>query len=534
MKRLPVLISVFFLLINIVYSQAPGQSEENSSQESNTVTQFDAAVSALANNIHAKLIEKKAEKITIGQFVFKDNSPHFSAYWINHLVGELTNMRGRNYTIYSGYAPDADWTITGEIVQVADVIRIYTTIIHTVERSRTIEASFYSSFNRDVNINNLLSIGARSDSGGSSSASVGRDSREPDSWENPVLYSIGTNQSAPVMNRTITAGDEDFFLLVPDRDGRLTAETTGNMDSSMELFNYDEEKELSSNDDGGNETNARIVYNVRAGTRYLAVVRGFNSAATGSYGFRAFLSIRERTSSWENPITYEIGADEKNIVTVNRTFQEGDEDYYLITAHKNGRIIIETTGRVDTFIEIYDADDKDELLDENDDGGSNYNARIRYIAEAGSRYMIKVRGFSSSDTGNYGFRAYYQGSGMLTADDYEPNDEPSHATPLEIGVTIEHTFHSAEDVDWFKFQITEAGRYEIHARGLNSNRLDTYIALFDTNLNSIAEDDDGGNALSSLLSLELNRGVYYLKVWCLDEEPEQGCRISVTAEKIEK
>ena len=182
-------------------------------------------------------------------------------------------------------------------------------------------------------------------------------------------------------------------------------------------------------------------------------------------------------------------------------------------------------------MEMYDADDKDELLDENDDGGSNYNARIRCIAEEGSRYMIKVRGFSASDTGNYGFRAYYQGSVLLPADRYEPNDEPSRAEPLEVGTPLEITFHSAEDVDWFKFQITDSGRYEIHARGLNSNRLDTYIALFDTNLNSIAEDDDGGNALSSLLSLNLNRGVYYLKVWCLDEEPDQGCRISVTAEK---
>ena len=316
MKRLLIFISVFFLPFYIVYSQA--------SLETNTVTQFDAAVSALANNIHAKLIEKKAEKITIGQFVFKDNSPHFSAYWINHLAGELTNMRGRNYAIYSGYAPDADWTISGEIVQVMDVIRIYTTIIHTIDRARTVEASFYSSFVRDDNINELLSIGARSDSGGSSSSSTARDSREPDSWKNPVLYSIGTSQSATVVNRTITAGDEDFFLLVPERDGRLTAETTGSLDTCMDFFNYDEEKELASNDDGGTETNAKIVFNVRAGIKYLAVVKGYNTTAAGSYGFRAYLTVREGVSSWENPISYEVGADDKNIVTVNRTLQEGD------------------------------------------------------------------------------------------------------------------------------------------------------------------------------------------------------------------
>ena len=533
MKRFLVLVPIFLIAVSIISSQDSGQSENQNSTES-PVMQFDEAVSVLANNIHAKLTEKRAGKITIGQFVFRDNVPPFSVYWGNHLVGELTNMRGRNYTIYSSGSAEADWTITGEIVQVADVIRIYTTITHTSDRVRTIEASFNSSFKRDGYINEMLSLSTSSSGGSSSSSSssapVGRDSREPDSWESPVRFTIGSNQNVPVMNRTITAGDEDFFLLVPDRDGRLTAETTGSLDTCMDLFNYDNEEELASNDDGGQDTNARIVYNVRSGTSYLAVVRGYSSTITGSYGFRAYLTVREGGSSWEAPISYEIGADEKNIVTVNRSLQEGDEDYFLLVPVKSGRIVIETTGRTDTFMEIYDADDRDDVLDENDDGGNNYNARIRYVVEQGIRYIVKVRGFGASDTGNYGFRAYYPGSGMMPADNNEPNDEPSKATPVTVGSTIENTFHSAEDIDWFKFSVTQAGRYNINTRGVNSNRLDTYIALYDSNLNPIAEDDDGGNALSSLISQNLNRGSYYLKVWCLDEEPDQGYTLTITAE----
>jgi len=70
----------------------------------------------------------------------------------------------------------------------------------------------------------------------------------------------------------------------------------------------------------------------------------------------------------------------------------------------------------------------------------------------------------------------------------------------------------------------------IQAKGLNSNRLDTYIELFDGNLNSIAEDDDGGDSLGSRLSIHLNTGLYYIKAWCLDEEPDQGYTLSVTAQ----
>jgi len=531
MKKFLVLASILFILTGIAYSQANERPESESSSEGGSVMQFDEAVMVLANNIHSKLAEKKAEKISMGQFVFRESVPPFSVYWVNHLTGALTNMRGRNYVIYSTGSAEADWIITGEIVQVADIIRIYTTIIHASARARTIEASFYSSFRRDEYINEMLAINSgRSSSVTSSSTPVGRDSYEPDSREAPVLFSIGANQNVLVMNRTITPGDEDFFLLVPERDGRITAETTGSMDTAMDLFNYDKNEEIATNDDGGQDTNARIVFNARAGTRYLAVVRGYSSSTSGSYGFRAFLTVSEGSSSWDNPISYEIGADANSIVTVNRSLQESDEDYFLLVPKKGGRIVVETTGRVDTFIQIFDADDRDDFLDENDDSGDNYNARIRCIVEHGSRYIVKVRGFTASDTGNYGFRAFYPGAGTLHPDGYEPNDEPSKATPAEIGAVLENTFHSSGDIDWFKFQVTTAGRYNIHARGKNSNRLDTYIALFDSNLNSIAEDDDGGNALSSLISQNLNRGLYYVKVWCLDEEPDQGYTLSITAE----
>ena len=509
---------LFFFAFGVTFAQDSGAEE-------NPVMRFDEAVRILANNIHAKFIEKRAGKIIVGQFAFMDSVPPFSSYWVNQLIGELTNMRGRNYTIYSGSALDAEWTITGEIVQVADIIRVYTTLIRMSDRA--VEGSFYSSFARDGYINDMMGSGSSGSS--SSSAAVSRDSREPDDWDNPVHYSLGTNPNVPVMNRTLTENDEDFFLFVPDRDGRLTAETTGNTDTYMQLYNYDNNDELDSNDDGGQQTNAKIVHNVRAGTRYIAVVRGYTSATTGSYGFRAFLTVREGAGSWDNPHAYELGADENNIVTVNRNLQESDEDHFLIVPARSGRIIAETTGRIDTFMQIFDADSKD-LLDENDDGGQNYNARVRYNVETGNRYMILVRGYSSSVTGSYGFRAYYPGHGFMDADEYEPNDEPSQATPIEVDVSQQHTFHTKDDIDWFKFQITRAGRYNIHTRGVNSNRLDTYIELFDSNLNLIAEDDDGGNALSSMLSVNLNRGSYYLKVWCLDEEPEQAYVISINAE----
>jgi len=513
MKRFFVLISFFFIVIGAVFSQTA----------ESPVPQMDEAVKTLARGIHAKLVEKRAEKILIGQFTYQDAMPPFSSYWVNQLVGELTNMTGRNYIVLSG-GSDADWTITGEIVQAADIVRIYSRLIRTSDRA--IEASFNSSFQRNEHINDMMAYASSS----SSSSSGGRDTREPDSWDTPVTFTIGSSANVPVMNRTITDGDEDFFLLVPDRSGRLTAETTGSMDTYMQLLNYDNGDELATNDDGGQGTNAKINYNVRSGTRYLAVVSGYGSSATGSYGFRAYMVTREGSSSLDNPISYEIGIGEDNAVSVSRNIQQGDEDYFLLIPDRDGRLTMETTGRLDTYMELHQADEE-ELLDENDDGGQNENARIRYSVSAGVRYIVMVRGYSSRTSGSYGFRAYFQGASALSSDQYEPNDESSQATVIEIGTPQQHTFHSGNDVDWFRFQVRRAGSYTIQTKGVNSNRLDTYIELYDSNMNQIAEDDDGGNSLSSLLKQNLNSGAYFLKVWCLDEEPDQAYTISITTEE---
>jgi hypothetical protein len=514
MKRFMVFIPVFFLSAALAFSQ----------ETESPVVQFDEAVTALARNIHAKLVEKGAEKIGIGQFTFQNGTTPFNSYWVNQLMDELTNTSGRSYIILSGVTTDADWTISGEMVIVANIIRVYSRLIRSSDRA--VEGSFFTSFQRNEHINNMLVF--VNSGGGSSGGSGGGgiDSYEPDSWESPVTYTIGANSSTPVMNRSIDQGDEDFFLLVPERDGRLTAETTGNVDTYMYLYNYDEEEELSSNDDGGQTNNARINHNVRSGTRYLAVVRGYSGSTSGSYGFRAYLTVREGMSSWDNPVSYEIGIGEDNITPVSRTLQDGDEDYFLLVPERDGRLTIETTGRTDTYMELYEAESKD-LLQENDDGGNGNNARIRYEVTAGQRYIVMVRGYSGS-RGSYSFRAFFPGGSAQSSDEYEPDDDPAQAKSIAVGSTQQRTFHSGDDVDWITFEVTRAGRYIIGVRGATNNRLDTYIELHDSNLNLIAEDDDGGDSLSSRLSLSLNAGTYYIKVWCLDDAPDQGYTLSVT------
>jgi hypothetical protein len=520
MKKLLFAIPVFVITMTFVHAQ--GASEGGESAAATPASQMDAAVKTLADGLNKKLIAGKAGKIAIGQFSYRGNAVPLGNYWINQLTGELANIPNRSYTVLSAGTTGADWTIAGEIIDTAEgAIRVYTRLIRTEDRA--VEASFQFDFERNERIVAMLASGGSQDG---RSSSVAPDALEPDSFESPVPYEIGADANAQLTNRTLHSGDEDFFLLVPANDGQLTMETTGNMDTYMEFYNAETQEKLGQNDDGGSGSNARIRSNVQAGKRYIAKVRGYDRS-TGSYGFRAYISIRTTSNGFENPLAFEIGSDE-NVPVMNRNIDNEDEDYFLLVPANDGQLIAETTGGTDTFMELYNAETRQKLA-EDDDGGTRSNARIRYNVEAGKRYIAKVRGYDG-DSGAYGFRAYIRVQVRLTPDEYEPNNDAASAKQIEIGTPQQHTFHNPNDVDWVKFQITQPGRYIIRARGVNSNRLDTYIELFDANQNSIDEDDDGGEGVDARLVLHLENGLYYLKVECLDENPSQPYTISIESE----
>jgi len=392
--------AVFVFLAGSVFAQ----------NAENPIAQMDEAIKTLAQSIHNKATAEKAQKIAVGQFSYQGTISVLGAYWSNQLSGELSNISGRSYVLLSGGLTGADWTISGEIVSLPGIVRIYTRLVRT--ENRALEAAFNTDFERSPALLTMLSSsGGSGGSSGSGSSQTAQDELEPDSWENPLAYEIGADERAVVINRTLHEGDEDFFLLVPDKAGRVIAETTGGIDTYMHLYNYETREELA----------------------------------------------------------------------------------------------------------------------KNDDGASGDNARIRHALQAGTRYLAKVRGYRDRTNGSYGFRAYFYGE-ALSPDQYEPNDDSSTANSIEIGTPQQHTFYHGDDIDWVKFQITQSGRYTIRARGVRSDRLDTFIELFDANLNSIAEDDDGGENYDSRLSRQLQSGLYYLKVRCLDDDPDQAYTISIQAE----
>ncbi|MDR0997796.1 MAG: DVUA0089 family protein, partial [Treponema sp.] len=360
-------------------------------------------VKNLALEVYKKLAAEKAGKLAVGQFIYRDTVPALGSYWAGQLAEELAAIPGRSFTLLSDESAGAEWTLAGEIIELANTVRIYTRLLKTEDRS--IAAVLHSDLERGEYLLAMLEGG-----GSSRSSPIARDAYEIDSWENPHPVPAAEAENGPVVNRTLhSSNDEDFFLLSPERDGVLVMETTGN---------------------------------------------------------------------------------------------------------------------TDTYMELYEAGSRSEIA-RNDDGGSGSNARIRRQVQAGHRYIAKVRGYDASDTGAYGFRAYFSGQIPSAPDEYEDDNSFSTAKSISIGLPQQHTFSTGNDVDWVKFEVSQAGSYTIQARGINSARLDTCIELFDADRNLIDDDDDGGENMDARLSLRLERGTYYLKVECLDDEPDEPYTITV-------
>ena len=93
---------------------------------------------------------------------------------------------------------------------------------------------------------------------------------------------------------------------------------------------------------------------------------------------------------------------------------------------------------------------------------------------------------------------------MATADSYENDNSWYSAKRLYLD-SIQYRSLTAGDVDWVYFYVPEYGEYTFETTGNG----DTKMYLYDSDMNLIASDDDGGESYNAEISRVLNPGEYY-------------------------
>jgi hypothetical protein len=199
---------------------------------------------------------------------------------------------------------------------------------------------------------------------------------------------------APVSGN-ISRGGEYWYSIRAASNGLVTVRTMGDdVDTYMYAYNANREI-IAENDDGDEEEddlNARITIPVSANQTYYFKVRGYDSSETGSY------RIVANTFS-VTPLSF--------ATQVSGRISSGGEYWYSVRPTRNGLLTVETKGNdVDTCMYAYDANG--ERLDEDDDSGQGYNARITIPASANQTYYFKVRGYDSDEVGPYSIEANFR------------------------------------------------------------------------------------------------------------------------------
>jgi hypothetical protein len=483
--------------------------------EVHSLAQLDTENRKLGNGIRQGIAPlQPGARIRLERFLMEGEEIPLGIYWRNQLLSLLSSTRNRNFVILNDVTAQADYSVTGEIMRIGNILRLYIRFMNLQD------SSLIAAWNLDLLATPFIEELAALPGGSNAAAAVRRDMYEPDSMDAPPALEIG----APELTRTLHQGDEDWFRVSVDADGILALETSGTIDTYMELYDGESGSRIASNDDGGEDTNARIEWFGEAGKTYVLKVRGLGGD-TGSYRIKAVFNAlppdpAEPNDAQEEAVPIEPGTPvEANFHSVS------DEDWYkLDIPEEGGFLIVYTEGKLDTGITLYDEEGTN--LADNDDSGSRLNAQVS-IQVAGGTVYIRVRELD-------GYRGAYTLQTRLRepgrSDAYEPDDAFETPSEIEIGTSQDRTFTSAGDVDLVTFAVTETGYYEIRTVSTDRN-LDTYIELLDENGEYLADDDDGGERYDAYLRVYLEPGTYVIVICTLDEDPldNNGYTLSVSA-----
>jgi S1-C subfamily serine protease len=152
----------------------------------------------------------------------------------------------------------------------------------------------------------------------------------------------------------------------------------------------------------------------------------------------------------------------------------------------------------------------DAAMNSGSSGGAMVNMRGKLIGIS-SRGLGTVGGLNFGIAGE-SIQGFLDGAQIVGPDAAEPDNTVGQARPLTVGANPQlRSLHSAGDVDWVSIAV---GAGQSIVLFTDSPTCDTYLRLFGPDgVTQLAEDDDGGSALSAWIEFTAEEGgTYYGQV----------------------
>lgn len=258
-------------------------------------------------------------------------------------------------------------------------------------------------------------------------------------------------------------------------------------------------RELASDDDGGNGTDALLQTYLKAGEYILET-----TSALGVDNFQGGYDVQVKPL--ELPV--EISLNDNDAVTLDGLphygILEAPRSYYTLTLENPTIVEIEVEGMTDSHTP--ELRFKNQNASDYGGGGS----KIRTKLAAGEHTLEVIR--SKNSTSLFSLKAK-----ALPADSEYAGGE------LDIGSTRNEKMFVGTGRNIYQFTIDKEGEYKIL---MESNDFDTYLSLYDIN-GLIAEDDDSASNLNSLIEMSLSPGDYELHAITLDSQQHRDMNYTI-------
>ncbi len=228
----------------------------------------------------------------------------------------------------------------------------------------------------------------------------------------------------PLALEQIEAGEPVFGHINPGRAHYYLLEASSeipfriNMDSD-EMDPYLEVWEVGSagilnthtNDDGGDGNNSMLRFRAHPNASHVIIkARGYSESTEGAFELRV-RQPEPRSAGWTiQEVAEEEGLDVRGLrqgtlgARMQGFLSAGQEAFYVFP-NATGEIDIDlVSDDFDTYVEAWTVDTQGGFFsdeDTDDDGGGDQNSRVSMDVGSHSVLLVKVRGFSESNSGRY-------------------------------------------------------------------------------------------------------------------------------------
>ncbi|MBI9101161.1 MAG: PPC domain-containing protein [Spirochaetales bacterium] len=208
---------------------------------------------------------------------------------------------------------------------------------------------------------------------------------EPNNNMSEAEYISGASLS--LEKKLFPSGDEDWYKLdfsgmTFGAEDSVRIKTESILDTYMEL--YQNGSLVLSDDDGGSDGNASVIFSPVTGDEYYIMVRGYSSSTLGDYLLSVETIVLELDSYEPDNSQEEATVIEMNTTQNHTLIMSDDIDWYTFTLNRPNNVNFETFGDMDTYVIMYD--NQGSIIQESDDDGTGYNGKISMYLEGGTYY----------------------------------------------------------------------------------------------------------------------------------------------------